>query len=66
MQGTEVLFNGTKTSVNTYFWKAFQLLEVKINELLKDPRRKYIITGHSLGGAMASLLAIHAVDNGVS
>lgn len=65
-RGSAVTFGGTRTSVNTFFWEAFKLLLPGIRSKLQDQARKYIITGHSLGGAMATILSIFMKDDGVS
>ena len=41
-----------------FFHNAFELLFPGIQAELRFPSKKYIITGHSLGGSMASLLAL--------
>lgn len=63
-RGSAVTFGGTRTSVNTFFWEAFKLLLPGIRSKLQDQARKYIITGHSLGGAMATILSIFMKDDG--
>ena len=50
--------------VNMFFLNAVKLLLPFIKHKLKDPSRRYILTGHSLGGAMASLLAIIMAEDG--
>jgi len=63
LKGTPVVFDSTLVSVNTYFWEAFKILYKPLKNKLQDQARKYIITGHSLGGALASLLAITAKED---
>ena len=55
---------GKTVKVNMFFLNAVNLLLAPIKHKLKDPKRRYILTGHSLGGAMASLLAIMMVEDG--
>ena len=65
-QRKNVWIENSKTSINSFFWDAFEILLPAIRSKLEDQSRRYIITGHSLGGAMASILAIYMKVNGVS
>ncbi|XP_012561586.1 uncharacterized protein LOC101241114 [Hydra vulgaris] len=58
-KGTEVIFAGNHTSINICFWKSFKIMLPSIRNQLQDQARKYIITGHSTGGAIASILALY-------
>jgi len=49
--------NRTLVGVMKYFWDALDILDI-VNTLQVDSTTRYILTGHSLGGAMASLLAL--------
>jgi len=58
----EVTFQGKKTKVLRFFWQAFESVSYELRPYITDSSKKYIITGHSLGGAMASLLAIKSTE----
>ena len=57
-RGHSFEFGSIDVTINAFFWKAFLKLYDDIKPYLNDGKRKYIITGHSLGGAMASILAL--------
>jgi len=46
-----------------FFHRAFELLFYPVKPYLRDSSKKYILTGHSLGGALASLLAVRMTQN---
>lgn len=56
--GNLLSIEGTMCRVNAYFYDAFDLLYKQIRNKLRANNRKYIVTGHSMGGALGSLLAI--------
>ena len=56
--GVDDITAGQTTKINQFFLNAFKLLFPAIRNKLIDQSRRYIITGHSLGGAMASLLSL--------
>lgn len=64
--GTYLTLGKDKVKINSYFSDAFDLLYKPIKSKVKDSNRKYIITGHSMGGALGSLLSITGKFNGVS
>ena len=47
-----------ETWVLQFFHNAFKLMFYGKKPYMTDPKKKYIITGHSLGGALASMLAL--------
>jgi len=53
---------GHRFRVLKYFWDAFNKLNV-INSIRVNPRTRYIVTGHSLGGAIAHLYSIFMVQH---
>ena len=64
MNGIEWTIMGKEVKVNEFFLNAVRLLLPSFKYKLKDPSRRYILTGHSLGGALASLLSIMMVEDG--
>lgn len=56
--GVDDITANTHAKVNEFFLTSFKLLYPSIRHQLVDQSRRYIITGHSLGGAMATLLAL--------
>ncbi|XP_004210330.3 uncharacterized protein LOC101240820 isoform X1 [Hydra vulgaris] len=61
--GVKVKFKNDETSVNALFWKAFEMIKNNIAPKMQDQSRKYILTGHSIGGAIASILALYLKSN---
>lgn len=57
-------FNGHNTSVSPFIWGAVKILIKGIQGHMQDPSTKYVITGHSLGGAVASVLALYMTKDG--
>ena len=57
-----VTFKGRKTKVMQFFWQAFESVSYELRPYITSPAKKYILTGHSLGGALASLLAIKSTE----
>jgi len=55
---SEVRFGDHEVEINKFFWDAFELGSYALRPFFTDPSKKYIITGHSLGGALASILAL--------
>jgi len=47
-----------ETWVLQFFHNAFKLMFYGKKPYMTDPKKRYIITGHSLGGALASMLAL--------
>ena len=67
LKGSSLKIGAITTQVSTYTLDALNLLYDYLKPHLTDSNRKYIITGHSLGGSLASLFAIRMVDEfGVS
>jgi len=64
MDGIEWTILGKQVKVNEIFLNSVKLLLAGIKYKLKNSQRKYIITGHSLGGAMASILSLIMVQEG--
>ena len=64
MDGSKWKILNKEVKVNQFFLNAVKLLLPSIKNELNDPSKRYIVTGHSLGGAMASLLAIMMVEDG--
>lgn len=64
IDGTEWKILGKQVNVFPIFLNSVRLLLPAIKYKLNDPSRKYILTGHSLGGAMASILALQMVEDG--
>ena len=56
---SKVIYKATEVKILKFFWEAFELVSHKLTLYLQDPLMKYIITGHSLGGALASILAMN-------
>uniref|UniRef100_A0A7M5WY52 Fungal lipase-type domain-containing protein n=2 Tax=Clytia hemisphaerica TaxID=252671 RepID=A0A7M5WY52_9CNID len=54
----EINYGQNRVQVLKFFWSAFELVYRYTLPYIQDPKRKYIITGHSLGGALASMMAI--------
>ena len=50
--------DGVKTEVIGFYYQAYRLASFQLRPYMVDPAKKYILTGHSLGGALASMLAI--------
>jgi len=57
----EYTVGGSTVKVMEYTWKAMLKLNVQ-DSLDINPEMKYIITGHSLGGALATLFSLYMVD----
>ena len=57
-----VTFKGRRTKVLQFFWQAFEAVSYALRPYMKSSRKKYILTGHSLGGALASILAIKSTE----
>ncbi|XP_066927746.1 uncharacterized protein [Clytia hemisphaerica] len=60
----EVNFLDRSVKVNEYFLQGTRELVAGIRPSITNNGRRYIITGHSLGGAMASIFSIMMVDEG--
>lgn len=54
--------DGVKTEVLKFFYQAYKLTSFQIRPYIADSSKKYILTGHSLGGALASILALDATQ----
>lgn len=65
--GKRILIEGKVTRVVSYFWNAFAQFKNDLNgiESLWNSKKKVIITGHSLGGALAAIFALHAFSKEV-
>ena len=69
-QGKSALFryphtiniDGEQGKVLKFFWQAYQLVYPELKPYLLNSTKKYIITGHSLGGAIASIHSILATQ----
>ncbi|XP_066918204.1 uncharacterized protein [Clytia hemisphaerica] len=59
---SEVRFGDHEVEINKFFWEAFELGSYGLRPFFTDPSKKYIITGHSLGGALASILALRTTQ----
>jgi len=60
---TKVQYKATEVKILKFFWEAFELVSHKLSLYLQDPSMKYVITGHSLGGALASILALNTTTH---
>ena len=57
-KGVHYKIAGQMTKINAFTLKAIKHLKRIIRPHLKNRTSKYIFTGHSLGGALASVLAL--------
>lgn len=64
MDGEKWKILGKDVKINLFFLNAVKLLLPSIKYKLKNPSKRYILAGHSLGGAMASLLSIIMAEDG--
>jgi len=55
---------GQPVQVMEYFWKALEILDIVENMEVEGSSTRYIITGHSLGGAFASVFAAQMAEKG--
>lgn len=54
--------NNKTVKVLKYFWNALNSLDDTLSNITLDRNMKYIVTGHSLGGALASIYALKNHD----
>ncbi|XP_066918205.1 uncharacterized protein [Clytia hemisphaerica] len=59
---TVVRYGNQDVKILKFFWEAFELVSYGLRPYITDPSKKYIITGHSLGGAMASIMALNGTQ----
>lgn len=57
------LANGNTVQITDYYKTVFQELYPLIKLYIQEPNKRYIFTGHSLGGALASLLAMETASD---
>ena len=57
-----VRYGNQNVKIMKFFWDAFELVSYDLRPYITDSSKKYIITGHSLGGALASIMALNGTQ----
>ena len=60
------IIGGKETRVLSYVWDGLHTMMDEMSPYANDPSLKYIVTGHSLGGALGTLYALLAKYKRVS